>query len=65
MRSSFPLTSYDVRVSQTAAKVLKALEESLQSGIKEKLRELAIDPGNNSGRLDIKKLSATRRNYSD
>ena len=58
------MTSYEVLVSQTAAKELKALEENLQLRTKEKLKELAKDPGNNSGRLDVKKLSATRRSYS-
>jgi mRNA interferase RelE/StbE len=57
------LTSYEVLVSQTAAKELKALEQNLQSRIKEKLMELAEDPSNRSGRLDIKKLTATKRNY--
>ena len=57
------MTSSDVLVSQTAARELKALEEDLQARIKEKLRELAEDPSNRSGRLDIKKLSATKRHY--
>lgn len=57
------MTSYKILVSQTAAKELKGLDESVQSRIKEKLIELAQDPSNNSGRLDVKKLSATRRNY--
>ena len=55
------MTSYEVLVSQTAAKELKSLEENLQSRIKEKLMELAEDPSNRSGRLDVKKLSATTR----
>ena len=50
-------------VSQTAARELKALEEDLQAIIKEKLRELAEDPSNRSGRLDVEKLSATKRHY--
>ena len=58
------MTNYKILVSQTAAKELKVLDESLQSRIKEKLRELARDPSNTSGRLDVKKLSATKRNYS-
>ena len=57
------MIGYEVLVSQTAAKELKALEGSLQARIKEKLRELAQDPSNRSGRLDVKKLSSTRRNY--
>ena len=57
------MTSYEVLVSQTAAKELKSLEENLQSRIKEKLMELAEDPSNRSGRLDVKKLSATTRHY--
>ena len=57
------MTSYEVLVSQTAAKELKALEQNLQSRIEEKLMELAEDPSNRSGRLDIKKLTATKRNY--
>lgn len=57
------MTSSDVLVSQTAARELKALEEDLQAIIKEKLRELAEDPSNRSGRLDVKKLSATKRHY--
>ena len=57
------MTSSDVLVSQTAARELKALEEDLQARIKEKLRELAEDPSNKSGRLDVKKLSATKRHY--
>ncbi len=62
-RNSYRLTGFEVLVSQTAAKELKALEGNLQARIKEKLRELAQDPGNRSGRLDVKKLSSTRRNY--
>ena len=58
------MTSYEILVSQTATKELKALGKSLQERIKEKLRKLAEDPGNNSGRLDVKNLSATGRNYS-
>ncbi len=58
------MTNYKILVSQTAAKELKALDESQQSRIKEKLRELARGPSNTSGRLDVKKLSATKRNYS-
>ncbi|MHB8360404.1 MAG: type II toxin-antitoxin system RelE family toxin [Thermoplasmataceae archaeon] len=54
---------YEVLVSRTAAKELGALEESLQARIKEKLRELAQDPSNRSGRMDVKKLSSTKRNY--
>ena len=57
------MTSSDVLVSQTAARELKALEEDLQARIKEKLRELAEDPSNRSGRPDVKKLSATKRHY--
>ena len=57
------MTIYEVLVSQTAAKDLKALEQNLQSIIKEKVVELAEDPDNRSGRLDVKKLSATKRNY--
>ena len=57
------MTSYEVLVSQTAARELKALERNLQSRIKEKLMELAEDPSNRSGRLDVKKLLATRRSY--
>ena len=57
------MTGSDVLVSQTAARELKALEEDLQAIIKEKLRELAEDPSNRSGRLDVKKLSATKRHY--
>ncbi len=57
------MTRYEVLVSQTAAKELQALEENLQARIKEKLRELAEDPRNSSGRLDVKKLSATTRHY--
>jgi len=57
------LIGYEVLVSQTAAKELKALEGSLQARIKGKLKELAQDPSNRSGRLDVKKLSSTRRNY--
>ena len=57
------MTSSDGLVSQTAARELKALEEDLQARIKEKLRELAEDPSNRSGRLDVKKLSATKRHY--
>ena len=57
------MTNYEVLVSQTAAKELKALEQNLQSRIKKKLMELAEDPSNRSGRLDIKKLTATKRNY--
>ncbi|MHB8396034.1 MAG: type II toxin-antitoxin system RelE family toxin [Thermoplasmataceae archaeon] len=57
------MTSYEVLISQTAAKELKALEGNLQVRIKEKLMELAEDPSNRSGRLDIKKLSTTRRHY--
>ncbi len=36
----------------------------MQERIKEKPKELARDPSNNSGRLDVKKLSATGRKYS-
>lgn len=57
------MIGYEVLVSQTAAKELKALEGSLQARIKGKLKELAQDPSNRSGRLDVKKLSSTRRNY--
>jgi mRNA-degrading endonuclease RelE of RelBE toxin-antitoxin system len=57
------LTNYEVLVSQTAAKELRALEESLQARIREKLRELARDPSNRSGRMDVKKLSSAKRNY--
>ena len=57
------MTGYEVLVSQTAAKELKALEKGLQTRIKEKLRELAQDPSNRSGRLDVEKLSATKRDY--
>jgi mRNA interferase RelE/StbE len=57
------LSSYEVLVSQTAAKELKALEQNLQSRIKEKMMELTEDPSNRSGRLDVKKLSVTKRNY--
>jgi len=57
------LIGYEVLVSQTAAKELRALEGSLQARIKGKLKELAQDPSNRSGRLDVKKLSSTRRNY--
>ena len=57
------MTNYEVLVSQTAAKELKALEQNLQSRIKEKLMELTEDPSNRSGRLDVKKLSVTKRNY--
>lgn len=64
VRSSYFLTSYEILVSQTAAKELRALEKSLQERIKENLRELSNDPGNNNGRLDVKKLSTTGRNYS-
>ncbi len=64
MRSSYLLTNYEILVSQTAATELRALEKSLQERIKEKLRELANDPSNKNGRLDVKKLSATGRNYS-
>ena len=58
------MTSYNILVSQTAAKELRALEKTLQERIKEKLRELADDPSNTSGRLDVKKLSITGRNYN-
>ncbi len=58
------MTNYEILVSQTAAKELRNLEISLQERIKEKLRELAKDPGNNTGRLDVRKLAATGRNYS-
>lgn len=64
MRSSYLLTSFEILVSQTAARELKALEKWLQERIKEKLRELAKDPSNSAGRLDVKKLSTTGRNYS-
>ena len=57
------MSSYEVLVSQTAAKELKALEQNLQSRIKEKMMELTEDPSNRSGRLDVKKLSVTKRNY--
>ncbi len=57
------MIGYEVLVSQTAAKELRALEGSLQARIKGKLKELAQDPSNRSGRLDVKKLSSTRRNY--
>lgn len=57
------MIGYEVLVSQTAAKELMTLEGSLQARIKRKLKELAQDPSNRSGRLDVKKLSSTRRNY--
>ena len=57
------MTGYELLVSQTAAKELKALEKGLQTRIKEKLRELAQDPSNRSGKLDVKKFSATKRDY--
>ena len=57
------MSSYEVLVSQTAAKELKALEQNLQSRIKEKMMELTEDPSNRSGKLDVKKLSVTKRNY--
>ncbi len=63
LRSSYHLTSYEVLVSQTAAMELKAMEENLQARIAETLRQLAEDPSNRSGRLDVKKLSATKRHY--
>ena len=58
------MTSYEILVSQTAAKELGALDKPLQERIKEKLRELAKDPSNTNGRLDVKQLSAKGRNYS-
>jgi len=58
------LTNYKVLVSQTAAKELRVLEKSLQDRIKERLRGLSKDPINSTGRLDVKKLSGTGRNYS-
>ncbi len=57
------MTGFDVLVSQTAAKELKALEKGLQTRIKIKMRELAQDPSNRSGRLEVKKLLATKRDY--
>ena len=40
------------------------LEQGLQLTIKEELIELTEDPSNGSGRLDLKKLTATKRdNY--
>lgn len=54
------MTSYEELVSQTAAKDLKALEQNLQSRIKEKVLELAEDPDNRSGKARRKETLSNK-----
>ena len=54
------MTSYEELVSQTAAKDLKALEQNLQSRIKEKVLELAEDPDNRSGKARLKETLSNK-----
>ncbi len=57
------MTDYKVLVSSTASKEFKALQKKEQERIREKLKDLAEDPHNNSNRLDTKKLSGTTHTY--
>jgi mRNA interferase RelE/StbE len=57
------LTSYSVIVSTTASKEFRALQKEEQDRIREKLKELAENPINNSNRLDTKKLFGTEHVY--
>ena len=57
------MTSYSVLVSTTASKEFRALQKEEQDRIREKLKELAENPINNSNRLDTKKLSGTEHEY--
>ena len=63
LRSSSPLTNYDVLLSTTAAKEVKALQKIEQNRIREKLNELAKDPYSSLHRLDTKRLSGTNHIY--
>ncbi len=57
------MTSYSVIVSTTASKEFRALQKEEQDRIREKLKELAENPINNSNRLDTKKLFGTEHVY--
>ena len=63
MRSLFPLTKYNVLLSETARTQLKRLPDDLQIRIKEALYELGTDPYKPRPKCDIKKIKGPKRQY--
>ena len=57
------MTKYEVLVSETARKEFSRLGRNDKERIRDKLNELGKDPHNRSSRLDIKKLTGTKRLY--
>lgn len=55
------MTRYEVLVSETARKELNVLKKGERERVREKLKELGEDPFNSQNRLDVKKLSGTKR----
>jgi mRNA interferase RelE/StbE len=63
MRSSFPLTRYEVLLSQTATKQFQVLPPEFRSKVRSSLRELSKDPFHKRSGSDIKKLKGPNRDH--